>query len=75
MAGRNPQKVDRAAKQLSEYGDRIQTVIVEVTNQKQVENAIKDAAVEKVGWICYLTTQESLNLCCSRQPLLKIGNP
>ena len=46
MAGRNPQRVADAAKQLSEYGDRIQTLSVEVTDKKQVENAIKDTAVE-----------------------------
>jgi NAD(P)-dependent dehydrogenase (short-subunit alcohol dehydrogenase family) len=46
MVGRNPDKVADAAKQLSKYKDRIKTLIVDVTNQKQVEKAIKDVAVE-----------------------------
>jgi NAD(P)-dependent dehydrogenase (short-subunit alcohol dehydrogenase family) len=46
MAGRNPEKVASAAEQLSEYGDRIHTTIVDVTVQEQVEKAIEDAAVE-----------------------------
>ncbi len=47
MAGRNPQKVADASKKLSKYGDRIHTLIVDVTNQKQVEKAIKDTSVNE----------------------------
>jgi NADP-dependent 3-hydroxy acid dehydrogenase YdfG len=47
MVGRNPQKVKDAAKKLSEYGDQIQTLIVEVTDQKQVEKTIKDTSVNE----------------------------
>nr|WP_319374520.1 SDR family oxidoreductase [uncultured Methanobacterium sp.] len=46
MAGRNPKKVAAAAEQLSTYGDRINTLTVDVTNQKQVQNAIQDTATE-----------------------------
>jgi NAD(P)-dependent dehydrogenase (short-subunit alcohol dehydrogenase family) len=46
MVGRNPEKVDAATKQLSAYKNRIHTRIVDVTNQKQVEKAIKDTAAE-----------------------------
>jgi short-subunit dehydrogenase len=46
MVGRNPEKVDAAAKQLSTYKNRIHTRIVDVTNQKQVEKAIIDTAAE-----------------------------
>ena len=46
MVGRNPDKVLNAAKQLSDYEDRIHTLIVDVTNQKQVEKAIEDTAAE-----------------------------
>jgi len=47
MAGRNPQKVSDAAKKLSEYGDRIHTVIVDVTVQEQVQRAIEDIAAKE----------------------------
>ena len=46
MAGRNPEKVASAARQLSKYGDQIHTVIVDVTVQDQVEKAIKDTVAE-----------------------------
>ncbi len=46
MAGRNPKKVAAAAEQLSTYEDRINTLTVDVTNQKQVQNAIQDTATE-----------------------------
>ncbi len=46
MLGRNPKKVADAAEQLSSYKDRIHTLIADVTNQKQVENAINDAVKE-----------------------------
>lgn len=46
MAGRNPEKVQKASKQLSNYEDRIHTVIVDVTKQDQVQNAIEDTAEE-----------------------------
>ncbi len=46
MLGRNPKKVEKAAEQLPEYKDRIHTIIADVTNQEQVEKAIKDTAKE-----------------------------
>ena len=46
MAGRNPQRVADAAKQLSAYGNKIQTLIVDVTVQEQVKNAIENTAAE-----------------------------
>jgi NAD(P)-dependent dehydrogenase (short-subunit alcohol dehydrogenase family) len=46
MAGRNPEKVADAAKQLSAYRDQIHTLIVDVTDQKQVQKAIEDTARE-----------------------------
>lgn len=46
MAGRNPEKVANAAEQLSEYGDKIHTLIVDVTVQEQVQRAIEDTAAE-----------------------------
>lgn len=46
MLGRNPKKVEEAFEQLSEYEDRIHTIIADVTIQKQVENAIIGTAKE-----------------------------
>lgn len=46
MAGRNPKKVADAAEQLSEYGDKLHTLIVDVTVQKQVQKAIEDTVAE-----------------------------
>ena len=53
MAGRNPEKVSEAAEQLSEYDDRVHTLIVDVTVQEQVENAI-NGTVEEVGRLDFL---------------------
>lgn len=53
MAGRNPEKVLEAAEQLSEYDDRVHTLIVDVTVQEQVENAI-NGTVEEVGRLDFL---------------------
>ncbi|NYB51784.1 MAG: SDR family oxidoreductase [Methanobacteriaceae archaeon] len=47
MAGRNPERVSNAAEQLSEYGDRIHTIIVDVTVQEQVQKAIEDTVAEE----------------------------
>ncbi len=47
MAGRNPEKVASAAEQLSEYGNRIHTIIVDVTVQEQVEKAVEDTVAEE----------------------------
>jgi len=46
MLGRNPKKVEEAVEQLSEYEDRIHTIIADVTIQEQVENAIIGTAKE-----------------------------
>jgi NAD(P)-dependent dehydrogenase (short-subunit alcohol dehydrogenase family) len=49
MVGRNPKKVAKAAEQLSEFKDRVHTIIVDVTVQEQVENAINDTVKETGG--------------------------
>jgi NAD(P)-dependent dehydrogenase (short-subunit alcohol dehydrogenase family) len=46
MAGRDPKKVMDAAGQLSAFGDHVRTLIVDVTKQDQVEQAIKRTAAE-----------------------------
>ncbi len=46
MAGRNPDKIANAAARLSEYKDRIRTVVVDVTKQEQVQKAIERTAAE-----------------------------
>ncbi|HIH03107.1 MAG TPA: SDR family oxidoreductase [Methanoregulaceae archaeon] len=46
MAGRNPEKVAAAAAKLSAHGDRVRTVVVDVTNQEQVQAAIDGTAAE-----------------------------
>jgi NAD(P)-dependent dehydrogenase (short-subunit alcohol dehydrogenase family) len=46
MLGRNPKRVADAAEKLSEYGDKIKTIITDVTVQEQVEKAIKDTVAE-----------------------------
>ncbi|NYB51666.1 MAG: short chain dehydrogenase [Methanobacterium sp. PtaB.Bin024] len=53
MAGRNPEKVQKASIHLSDYEDRIHTVIVDVTKQDQVQKAIEDTA-EESGRIDFL---------------------
>jgi NAD(P)-dependent dehydrogenase (short-subunit alcohol dehydrogenase family) len=47
MLGRNPQRVEEAAKHLSEYGDKIHTLIADVAVQEQVESAIQNAVHEE----------------------------
>ncbi|AIS32339.1 MAG: SDR family NAD(P)-dependent oxidoreductase [Methanobacterium formicicum] len=46
MAGRNPDKVSKAAQKLSKFKDRVHTIIVDVTVQEQVENAINNTVAE-----------------------------
>jgi len=46
MAGRNPEKVAKAAEQLSAYKDRLHTLIVDVTKQEQVQQAVEGTAAE-----------------------------
>jgi NAD(P)-dependent dehydrogenase (short-subunit alcohol dehydrogenase family) len=46
MAGRNPEKVAKAAEQLSAYKDRVHTLVVDVTKQEQVQQAIEGTAAE-----------------------------
>ncbi len=46
MAGRNPDKVAKAAEKLSKFKDRVHTIIVDVTVQEQVENAINNTVAE-----------------------------
>ena len=46
MAGRNPEKVAKAAEQLSAYKDRVHTLVVDVTKQEQVQTAIEGTAAE-----------------------------
>jgi NAD(P)-dependent dehydrogenase (short-subunit alcohol dehydrogenase family) len=47
MLGRNPKRVTDSAEKLSKYGDKIKTIIADVTEQEQVENAINDTAAEE----------------------------
>jgi NAD(P)-dependent dehydrogenase (short-subunit alcohol dehydrogenase family) len=47
MAGRNREKVEKAALKLSNYGNRIKTLMVDVTDEKQVKNAIKDTTAQE----------------------------
>jgi len=46
MAGRNPEKVEKASEKLSQYIDRIHTVIVDVSIQEQIQKAIENTAKE-----------------------------
>jgi NAD(P)-dependent dehydrogenase (short-subunit alcohol dehydrogenase family) len=46
MLGRNPEKVAKAAEQLAAHGDRVHTLIVDVTKQEQVQQAIEGTAAE-----------------------------
>jgi NAD(P)-dependent dehydrogenase (short-subunit alcohol dehydrogenase family) len=46
MAGRNPNKVAKAAAQLSEYGSRVRTLVADVTKQEQVQRAVEGTAAE-----------------------------
>ena len=50
MAGRNPGKLTDAAGKLSGYGDRVHTLVMDVTNQEQVQKGIEDTA-SKAGRI------------------------
>jgi len=53
MAGRNKEKIENAAGKLSQYSDQIHTVIVDVSIQEQVENAIENTA-EEAGRLDFL---------------------
>ncbi|MGB9371873.1 MAG: SDR family oxidoreductase [Halobacteriota archaeon] len=46
MVGRNPEKVAKAAQQLSAHQPRVHTLVVDVTKQEQVQKAIEDTAAE-----------------------------
>ncbi len=46
LLGRNPEKVAVAAGQLEAHGDRVRTLVADVTDQVQVQNAIEGAAAE-----------------------------
>ena len=46
MAGRDPKKVTEAAAKLSTYKDRVRIIVVDVTNQQQVQKAIEDTESE-----------------------------
>jgi len=46
MAGRNREKIEKAAENLSQYSDRIFTVIVDVTIQEQVQKTVENTADE-----------------------------
>lgn len=46
MLGRSREKVEEAAKKLSQHKDRVHTIIADVTKQQQVEAAIKGTAAE-----------------------------
>lgn len=53
LAGRNPEKIARAAAQLSAYGDRVRTLIMDVTKEEQVQRGIEET-VEKAGRLDFL---------------------
>lgn len=44
MLGRNKYKVQKASEKLSSYGEKINTIIADVTREKQVEKAINETA-------------------------------
>jgi NAD(P)-dependent dehydrogenase (short-subunit alcohol dehydrogenase family) len=46
MLGRNPEKVAKAGEKLAAHGDRVHTLVVDVTKWEQVEKAIEDTAAE-----------------------------
>jgi NAD(P)-dependent dehydrogenase (short-subunit alcohol dehydrogenase family) len=46
MLGRNPEKVAEAAGQLAAHGDRVHTLVADVTKREQVEKAIEGTAAE-----------------------------
>jgi NADP-dependent 3-hydroxy acid dehydrogenase YdfG len=46
MAGRSQEKIAKAADQLSAYRDQIRPLIVDVTQQEQVQNGIEETAAE-----------------------------
>lgn len=46
MAGRDPTKVAAAAGALAEFGDRVRTIVVDVTRQEQVQQAIEGTVAE-----------------------------
>jgi NAD(P)-dependent dehydrogenase (short-subunit alcohol dehydrogenase family) len=46
MAGRNPEKVKKAAEQLSAHKNRVHTLVMDVTKQEQVQKAIEGTAAE-----------------------------
>jgi len=46
LAGRNQEKIAKAASQLSAYGDRVHTLIMDVTKQEQVQKGIEGTAAE-----------------------------
>lgn len=46
IAGRSPEKVAKAAEQLAAHGERVRTVVVDVTKQEQVQAAIQGTAAE-----------------------------
>ena len=53
MAGRSPEKVEKAAEQLNEFKDRVHTIIVDVTVREEVENAI-NSTVKEAGRLDFL---------------------
>lgn len=46
MLGRNPAKVEEAAAKLDSHGDRVRTLVADVTDHAQVQRAIEGAAAE-----------------------------
>jgi NAD(P)-dependent dehydrogenase (short-subunit alcohol dehydrogenase family) len=46
MAGRNPEKIAKAAGQLASHADRVHTIVVDVTKQEQVQQAIEGTTAE-----------------------------
>jgi NAD(P)-dependent dehydrogenase (short-subunit alcohol dehydrogenase family) len=46
LAGRSPEKIAKAAAQLSAYGDGVRTLVMDVTEQEQVQKGIERTAAE-----------------------------
>ncbi len=46
MAGRNPSKLAAAAEVLKDHGERVRTIVVDVTKQEEVQQAIERTAAE-----------------------------
>ena len=46
LAGRSPDKISKAAKEFSSYGDNVRTLIMDITKQEDVQRGIEHVATE-----------------------------